>query len=182
MRSRHWRILSRSGHWRIESSLKARQGNQRQRRAGRTSGNDGARRGGSSISSSLSQAIRSPSMSCSPRCIISSATVQGRSSIPRSDHPQLAPSWWALLPVLAPGLTGWDQLAGHSSAQSLGFALDRSENRISVIGGLGLMRITGSWWETLVYGLHYTTGNAFHVTVHAGTAIDMYVDTLLFRW
>ncbi len=37
-------------------------------------------------------------------------------------------------------------------------------------------------WETLVYGLHYTTGNAFHVTVHAGTTKDMYVDTLLFRW
>ncbi len=44
-----------------------------------TSGDDGERRGGSSISSSVFQSIKSPSMSSSPRCIISSpsATVQG---------------------------------------------------------------------------------------------------------
>ncbi len=31
----------------------------------------------------------------------------GRSSTPHSHHPRQAPSWWALLPALAPDLTGW---------------------------------------------------------------------------
>ncbi len=37
---------------------------------------------------------------------------RGRSSTPRSHRPRLAPSWWALSPALAPGLTGWAQLPG----------------------------------------------------------------------
>ncbi len=53
-----------------------------------------------------------------PRC-------RGRSSTPRSHRPRLAPSWWALSPALAPGLMGWAQLPGRSSAQSLGLALAR---------------------------------------------------------
>ncbi len=40
-----------------------------------TSGDDGERRGGSSISRSVSQSIRSPSMSSSPGCIISSPSA-----------------------------------------------------------------------------------------------------------
>ncbi len=57
-----------------------------------------------------------------PRC-------RGRSSTPRSHRPRLAPSWWALSPALAPGLTGWAQLPGRSSAQSLGLALARRSRR-----------------------------------------------------
>ncbi len=57
-----------------------------------------------------------------PRC-------RGRSSTPRSHRPRLAPSWWALAPALAPGLTGWAQLPGRSSAQSLGLALARRSRR-----------------------------------------------------
>ncbi len=43
-----------------------------------------------------------------PRC-------RGQSSTPRSHRPRLAPSWWALSPALAPGLTGWAQLPGRSA-------------------------------------------------------------------
>ncbi len=57
-----------------------------------------------------------------PRC-------RGRSSTPRSHRPRLAPSWWALSPALAPGLTGWAQLPWRSSAQLLGFALARRSRR-----------------------------------------------------
>ncbi len=57
-----------------------------------------------------------------PRC-------RGRSSTPCSHRPRLAPSWWALSPALAPGLTGWAQLPGRSSAQSLGLALARRSRR-----------------------------------------------------
>ncbi len=57
-----------------------------------------------------------------PRC-------RRRSSTPRSHCPWLAPSWWALSPALAPDLTGWAQLPGRSSAQSLGFALARRSRR-----------------------------------------------------
>ncbi len=36
-------------------------------------------------------------------------------------------------PALAPGLTGWAQLPGRSSAQSLGFALARGSRREMVL-------------------------------------------------
>ncbi len=52
-----------------------------------------------------------------------SCSAGGRSSTPHSHHPRLSPSWWALSPALAPGLTGWAQLPRQTSAQSLGFAL-----------------------------------------------------------
>ncbi len=57
-----------------------------------------------------------------PRC-------RRRSSTPRSHRPRLAPSWLALLPALAPDLTGWAQHPGRSSAQSLGFVLARRSRR-----------------------------------------------------
>ncbi len=54
-------------------------------------------------------------------------------SIPRSHCPRLAPSWWALLPALEPGLRGWAQLPGRSSSQSLGFVLARRSQREMVL-------------------------------------------------
>ncbi len=48
---------------------------------------------------------------------------RGWSSTLHSHHPRQAPLWWALLPALAPDLTGWALLPGRSSAQSLDFAL-----------------------------------------------------------
>ncbi len=51
-----------------------------------------------------------------PRC-------RGWSSTLHSHRPRLAPSWWALSPALGPGLTGWAQLPGQSSAQLLCLAL-----------------------------------------------------------
>ncbi len=80
----HWRDAGTGGHWRGAGT------GGRWRGAGtgeseapsgldRTSGDDGGRRGGISYSNSVSQSIKSSSMSSSPRCIISSisAVVQG---------------------------------------------------------------------------------------------------------
>ncbi len=99
-RNGYWRALSRSGHWKALS------------------------RGGH-------WRIWRPLLSSSPRSIISSpsATVQGAEL-----HSALTPStacssWWALSPALAPGLTGWAQLPGRSSAQLLGFALAHRSQR-----------------------------------------------------
>ncbi len=85
-----------------------------------TSGDDGERRGGSSISRAASQSIRSRSMSSSPRSINSSpsAAVQGAEL-----HSTLTPSTaCSLVMGTVAGsrtcLTGWAQLPGRSSAQS----------------------------------------------------------------
>ncbi len=67
--------FSRSGHWRIVSILRAGQGNQRRRRAGQDQRGWRERRRGSLISCSVSQSIRSSSISSSPKCIISSLSA-----------------------------------------------------------------------------------------------------------
>ncbi len=90
-----------------------------------TSGDDGERRG------AFRTPAQSPSQSNPPPCpavpevesVHPQPRCRGRSSTPCSHRPRLAPSWWALSPALAPGLTGWAQLPGQSSAQLLGFAL-----------------------------------------------------------
>ncbi len=78
-----------------------------------TSRDDGERRGGISYSSSVSQSIKSPSMSSSHRCRISSpsATVQGAEL-----HSALTPSTAASLVVgIVAGSRTWSDVLGSTS-------------------------------------------------------------------
>ncbi len=113
-----WRMLSGSGHWRALWRTLSGSGHWRALWSGGaelagTSGDEGERRGGSSISSSALQSIKSPSMSSRPRCTISSpsATVQGAEL-----HSALTPSTAGFLVVgIVAGSHTWSDGLGSTS-------------------------------------------------------------------
>ncbi len=114
-----------------------------------TSGDDGERRGSSSISRSVSQSIRSPSKSSSPWCIISSplATVQGAEL-----HSALTPSTAGSLVVgIVAGSRTWSDVLGSTSGAIL-CSVTRLCAGSRIAAGNGSPSSVGSGWCSVPQG------------------------------
>ncbi len=114
-----------------------------------TSGDDGERRGGISYSSSVSQSIKSPSMSSSPRCRISSpsATVQGAEL-----HSALTPSTAGSLVVgIVTGSRTWSDVLGSTSGAIL-CSVARLCAGSQIAAGNGSPSSVGSGWCSVPLG------------------------------